>query len=159
MGTLHDFLENVSFFISGSPFHRDSTAACSCSTWETLSIKNSSCQPNSPSLIDETITSLLRIVNYSYQLPCTMPPLSSFLCTFCWVPQYPPSPLRTLGAESRICCLRCWEQILDLAICWVCGEVVVRCEDAVSLGWCFWHRGAGGCEGGGEGGVGGGAGL
>ncbi|KFY93779.1 hypothetical protein V500_03536 [Pseudogymnoascus sp. VKM F-4518 (FW-2643)] len=59
-----------------------------------------------------------------------MTPLPSFLCTFCWLPQYPPSPLKTLGTESRICCQGCWEQILDLAICWVCGEVVVRCDEA-----------------------------
>ncbi|KAL5354781.1 hypothetical protein ACLOAV_000871 [Pseudogymnoascus australis] len=70
-----------------------------------------------------------------------MPPLPSFICTFCWVPQYPPNPLKTLGAESRICCLRFWEQILDLAICWVCGEVVVRCEEADGgLGKARWER-------------------
>ncbi|KFY04445.1 hypothetical protein O988_00781 [Pseudogymnoascus sp. VKM F-3808] len=74
-----------------------------------------------------------------------MAPSLSFLCTFCWVPQYPPSPLKTLGTESRICCQGCWEQILDLAICWVCGEVVVRCDEAVSLRWCFWHRCCFGC--------------
>ncbi|OBT90258.1 hypothetical protein VE02_01231 [Pseudogymnoascus sp. 03VT05] len=74
-----------------------------------------------------------------------MSPSPSFLCTFCWLPQYPPTPLKTLGTESRICCPSCYEQILNLAICWVCGEVVVRSEEAVSLGWCFWHRHCFGC--------------
>ncbi|KFY79483.1 hypothetical protein V499_01543 [Pseudogymnoascus sp. VKM F-103] len=69
-----------------------------------------------------------------------MPPPPSFLCTFCWLPQYPPIHPKTLGTESRICCPPCYERILDLAICWVCGEVIVRTEEAVSLGWCFRHR-------------------
>lgn len=35
--------------------------------------------------------------------------------------------------------------MLDLSICWVCGECIVRGDDVVSLGWCFWHRGCFGC--------------
>jgi hypothetical protein len=35
--------------------------------------------------------------------------------------------------------------VLDLAICWVCGEVVFCGEECVNLGWCFWHRGCFGC--------------
>ena len=68
-----------------------------------------------------------------------------FLCTFCWTTQYPPSRPKSLGSEKRICCQGCYEQLLDLAICWVCGEVVVRGDEVVSLGWCFWHRGCFGC--------------
>jgi hypothetical protein len=35
--------------------------------------------------------------------------------------------------------------VLDLSICWVCGEMVARGEEVVSLGWCFWHRACFGC--------------
>lgn len=35
--------------------------------------------------------------------------------------------------------------MLDLSICWVCGECIVRGDEVVSLGWCFWHRGCFGC--------------
>lgn len=30
-------------------------------------------------------------------------------------------------------------------MCWVCGELVVRGDECVSLGWCFWHRACYGC--------------
>ncbi|KAL2136583.1 hypothetical protein VTI74DRAFT_2888 [Chaetomium olivicolor] len=52
---------------------------------------------------------------------------------------------RVLGREARLACRQCYEAILDLAICWVCGEVVYRGEECVSLGWCFWHRACYGC--------------
>lgn len=32
-----------------------------------------------------------------------------------------------------------------MAVCWVCGEVVFRGDECVSLGWCFWHRSCYGC--------------
>ncbi|KAI9740654.1 MAG: hypothetical protein M1818_004618 [Claussenomyces sp. TS43310] len=63
----------------------------------------------------------------------------SFLCTFCWVPQYPPSRPKVLGKEARIACVACWKGVLDLSICWVCGEIIVHGEDVVSLGWLFMH--------------------
>lgn len=69
----------------------------------------------------------------------------SFLCTFCWTPQFRPAKPRVLGREARIACETCWRSVLDLSICWVCGEIVVRGEEVVSLGWCFWHRGCFGC--------------
>lgn len=69
----------------------------------------------------------------------------SFICTICWSPQHPPSIPRVLGRSSRIVCLQCWRAVLDLSICWVCGECIVRGDDVVSLGWCFWHRGCFGC--------------
>jgi len=42
-------------------------------------------------------------------------------------------------------CKSCWCAVLDLSICWVCGECVVRGEEVVSLGWCFWHMSCFGC--------------
>ncbi|KAI9645953.1 hypothetical protein NHQ30_005390 [Ciborinia camelliae] len=69
----------------------------------------------------------------------------SFICTICWSPQHPPSTPRVLGRSSRIVCHQCWRAVLDLSICWVCGECIVRGDDVVSLGWCFWHRGCFGC--------------
>jgi hypothetical protein len=69
----------------------------------------------------------------------------SFLCTFCWTPQFRPAKPRVLGREARIACETCWRSVLDISICWVCGEIVVRGEEVVSLGWCFWHRGCFGC--------------
>lgn len=34
---------------------------------------------------------------------------------------------------------------MDLSICWVCGEYIIRGDEVVSLGWCFWHRLCFGC--------------
>ena len=42
-------------------------------------------------------------------------------------------------------CSTCQSAILDLSICWACGECIVRGNDVVSLGWCFWHRLCFGC--------------
>lgn len=56
------------------------------------------------------------------------------------MPKFHPERHKVIGEASRIACEACWKAILDLAICWVCGEVIVRGEDVVSLGWCFWHR-------------------
>lgn len=70
---------------------------------------------------------------------------ASFLCTICWQTQYPPCTPRVLGSHARIVCARCWKAVLDLSICWACGEVIVRGEEIVSLGWCFWHRNCFGC--------------
>ncbi|KAL3426767.1 mediator of rna polymerase ii transcription [Phlyctema vagabunda] len=72
-------------------------------------------------------------------------PISSFLCTVCWKFQYPPACPKLLDSSSRIVCAPCYNAILDLSICWRCGECVVRGEDVVSLGWCFWHRACFGC--------------
>ncbi|KAM3077315.1 hypothetical protein ACMFMG_006664 [Clarireedia jacksonii] len=68
-----------------------------------------------------------------------------FICTICWQPQHPPSLPKLLGSSSRIVCVACWRAVLDLSICWVCGECIVRGDEVVSLGWCFWHRGCFGC--------------
>lgn len=69
----------------------------------------------------------------------------SFLCTFCWIPQLRPAKPKVLGCEARIACETCWKAVLNLSVCWVCGEIVVRGEEVVSLGWCFWHRSCFGC--------------
>lgn len=68
-----------------------------------------------------------------------------FLCTFCWVPHLPPAQPHMIGERCRIACERCYNAVIDLSICWVCGEVIVRGEDVVSLGWCFWHKACFGC--------------
>lgn len=78
----------------------------------------------------------------------------SFICTICWQPQYPPSDQfsstsrfgpKLLGSSARIVCRACWCAVLDLSICWVCGECIVRGDEVISLGWCFWHRACFGC--------------
>ncbi|KAK3369191.1 hypothetical protein B0T24DRAFT_356262 [Lasiosphaeria ovina] len=68
-----------------------------------------------------------------------------FTCTFCW--RLRAGPPRVLGrsAAARLACAPCHAAILALAVCWVCGEVVVRGDECVSLGWCFWHRACYGC--------------
>lgn len=66
-----------------------------------------------------------------------------FTCTFCF--HLVRGPPRILGRSVRIACESCYNTVLNLAICWVCGEVVYRGEECVSLGWCFWHRGCYGC--------------
>ncbi|KAB5516919.1 hypothetical protein GE09DRAFT_979293, partial [Coniochaeta sp. 2T2.1] len=79
--------------------------------------------------------------------PLPLPPLgrhSVFTCTFCWhISLLPP---RVVGRSSaRLACQACHDALLTLSICWVCGEVVVRGDDCVSLGWCFWHKSCYGC--------------
>ncbi|KAI0024613.1 hypothetical protein F4780DRAFT_724357 [Xylariomycetidae sp. FL0641] len=67
-----------------------------------------------------------------------------FTCTFCW--HLSRGPPRVLGrATARLACDACFRGLLDLAVCWACGELVVRGADCVSLGWCFWHRACYGC--------------
>lgn len=67
----------------------------------------------------------------------------AFTCTFCW---HVSSTLpRVIGRSARLACELCYNALLDLSICWVCGELVVRGDDCVSLGWCFWHRSCYGC--------------
>jgi hypothetical protein len=78
----------------------------------------------------------------SRKMPSKSPP---FICTFCWTPQMAPAKPKVVGRHGRIACHECWKSILDLSICWVCGEMVVRGEEVVSLGWCFWHRACFGC--------------
>ncbi|KAK7753496.1 hypothetical protein SLS62_004571 [Diatrype stigma] len=71
---------------------------------------------------------------------------SPFTCTFCWRLITHEGPPHTLGrAASRLACRSCHAALLDLAVCWVCGELVVRADECVSLGWCFWHRACYGC--------------
>ena len=88
-----------------------------------------------------------------------LPPSSStapFTCTFCWLPSAgPPHVLwgsargtRSLDSTGggggggdtsapRLACSACHAAVLDLAVCWVCGELVCRGDECVSLGWCF----------------------
>jgi DNA-directed RNA polymerase subunit RPC12/RpoP len=53
-----------------------------------------------------------------------------YICTLCW--RTFEKPCHTVGSDSRI-------------VCWACGEVVFRKEDAVSFGWCWWHWGCFSC--------------
>lgn len=55
------------------------------------------------------------------------------------------TPSRVVGHRARLACQPCYGALLDLAVCWVCGEVVFRGDECVSLGWCFWHRACYGC--------------
>ncbi|KAH8673752.1 hypothetical protein BX600DRAFT_536353 [Xylariales sp. PMI_506] len=66
-----------------------------------------------------------------------------FTCTFCW--HLSRGPPHVLGRSARLSCEACFNAIIDLAICWVCGELVYRGSECVSLGWCFWHRFCYGC--------------
>ncbi|TGO42477.1 hypothetical protein BHYA_0008g00680 [Botrytis hyacinthi] len=93
-------------------------------------------RPPTPAQLTPTITALRTIQKSSDP---------AFVCTICWSPQYLPSTPRVLGRSSRIVCHQCWRAVLDLSICWVCGEGIVRGDQVVSLGWCFWHRGCFGC--------------
>ncbi|KAK4169494.1 hypothetical protein QBC43DRAFT_251843, partial [Cladorrhinum sp. PSN259] len=87
-----------------------------------------------------------------------------FTCTFCWTLSSSSSPSpslshlsssgsslqsttkpRVIGRSARLACEKCYSALLGLSICWVCGGVVYRGEECVSLGWCFWHRGCYGC--------------
>jgi hypothetical protein len=58
------------------------------------------------------------------------PPL--FTCTFCW--HLSDGTPHAIGRAARLTCDACYSAILDLAICWVCGEVVFRGDECVSLG-------------------------
>ncbi|KAK1983683.1 hypothetical protein LZ30DRAFT_748422 [Colletotrichum cereale] len=50
-----------------------------------------------------------------------------FTCTFCY--QTSEDPPHVLGHEARLTCSACHAALIDLAICWVCGEVVYRGDD------------------------------
>ncbi|KAJ4010521.1 hypothetical protein NW766_008392 [Fusarium irregulare] len=66
-----------------------------------------------------------------------------FTCTFCFhVSQGPP---QIIGRSARLACTACHAALLNLAICWVCGELIFRGDECVSFGWCFWHRACYGC--------------
>jgi hypothetical protein len=73
------------------------------------------------------------------------PSEAAFICTICWQHQPSGSKPKLLGTSARIVCRACWRAVLDLSICWVCGECIVRGDEVVSLGWCFWHSGCFGC--------------
>lgn len=66
-----------------------------------------------------------------------------FTCTFCY--HLSAGPPHVLGRSARLACAPCHAALLDLSICWVCGELVFRGDECVSLGWCFWHRACYGC--------------
>ncbi|KAK4459139.1 hypothetical protein QBC42DRAFT_232386, partial [Cladorrhinum samala] len=71
-----------------------------------------------------------------------------FTCTFCWRLSSPSSSStlpRVIGRGARLACERCYASLLGLSICWVCGGLVYRGEECVSLGWTFWHRACYGC--------------
>ncbi|KAK8055885.1 hypothetical protein PG993_001112 [Apiospora rasikravindrae] len=55
-----------------------------------------------------------------------------FTCTFCW--HLSRGPPHVLGRAARLTCEACYNAIIDLAICWVCGEVVCRGDECISLG-------------------------
>ncbi|KAJ0163327.1 hypothetical protein CTA2_3172 [Colletotrichum tanaceti] len=50
-----------------------------------------------------------------------------FTCTFCYRPS--DGPPHVLGHEARLTCSPCHAALIDLAICWVCGEIVYRGDD------------------------------
>ncbi|KAK7924103.1 hypothetical protein PG985_006157 [Apiospora marii] len=50
-----------------------------------------------------------------------------FTCTFCW--HLSRGPPHVLGRAARLTCEACYNAIIDLAICWVCGEIVCRGDD------------------------------
>ncbi|KAK8049958.1 hypothetical protein PG994_011688 [Apiospora phragmitis] len=50
-----------------------------------------------------------------------------FTCTFCW--HLSRGPPHVLGRSARLTCEACYDAIIDLAICWVCGEIVCRGDD------------------------------
>ncbi|KAG5978770.1 hypothetical protein E4U55_005962 [Claviceps digitariae] len=66
-----------------------------------------------------------------------------FTCTFCY--RLSAQKPHVLGRSARLTCAECYAVIIDLSICWACGELVLREADSVSFGWCFWHRACYGC--------------
>jgi hypothetical protein len=66
-----------------------------------------------------------------------------FTCTLCYgISAEQP---HILGRSARLACAKCYMTIINLSICWVCGELIYRGTDCVSFGWCFWHRACYGC--------------
>ncbi|KFA55791.1 hypothetical protein S40293_01911 [Stachybotrys chartarum IBT 40293] len=55
-----------------------------------------------------------------------------FTCTFCY--RFSPGPPQVLGRSARLACAPCYAALIDLSICWVCGEIVYRREECVSFG-------------------------
>ncbi|KAI6373643.1 hypothetical protein MCOR25_003416 [Pyricularia grisea] len=67
----------------------------------------------------------------------------AFICSFCH--QTHRTPAHVVGESARLTCEGCYRALIDLAVCWKCGELVYRGDACVSLGWCFWHRVCFGC--------------
>ncbi|KAJ8111329.1 hypothetical protein ONZ43_g5647 [Nemania bipapillata] len=55
-------------------------------------------------------------------------PQQPFTCTFCWhiIPKGRPF---VLGPAARLTCDTCFRAIMNLAICWVCGELVFHADE------------------------------
>ncbi|KAI0874339.1 hypothetical protein GGS24DRAFT_516702 [Hypoxylon argillaceum] len=64
-----------------------------------------------------------------------LPQQQPFTCTFCWhvVPHKGGGP-SVLGPSARLACDACARAIVDLAICWVCGELVFHAEEEMFNG-------------------------
>ncbi|KAF2966326.1 hypothetical protein GQX73_g7272 [Xylaria multiplex] len=72
-----------------------------------------------------TSPSYLCVIDPGYE---TMPHRHTlFTCTFCW--NLSRGPPHVLGREARLTCDRCLRGLTDLAVCWVCGEVVCRGDE------------------------------
>ncbi|KAI6253638.1 hypothetical protein MCOR19_009797 [Pyricularia oryzae] len=67
----------------------------------------------------------------------------AFICSFCH--QAHRSFAHVVGESARLTCEGCYRALVDLAVCWKCGELVYRGDACISLGWCFWHRVCFGC--------------
>ena len=90
---------------------------------------------------DTTPRATTRAATPSVDIPRS--PRALIRCTFCH--HLSPAPGRVVGRSARLACSACHAALLSLTICWVCGGVVYRGTDCVSLGWCFWHRACYGC--------------
>jgi hypothetical protein len=55
-----------------------------------------------------------------------------FTCTFCY--HLARGPPHLLGRAARLVCDACHAALISLSICWVCGGVVYRSAECVSLG-------------------------
>ncbi|RGP67775.1 hypothetical protein FLONG3_8394 [Fusarium longipes] len=55
-----------------------------------------------------------------------------FTCTFCFHISW--GPPQIIGRSARLACIACHAALLKLAICWVCGELVFRDDEAIYQG-------------------------
>src|ERR1700722_367233 len=58
-----------------------------------------------------------------------------YTCTLCW--RSFQKPCHTVGSDSRIVCVDRWRWMYDLGVCWACGGVAFRKEDAISFSLCW----------------------
>jgi len=107
-----------------------------------------SLRPHPTDALQSSRTATSHAYNYTCNL-CHVtfaPPAHPLPRMFSFTPVDNPSAEEGEGeGDGRILCEKCSTWTFSICICWTCGEAVVRGEERVAFGWCFWHWGCFAC--------------